>query len=89
MICELQGHKGEPREAVGYFQVYDDHIRKGRPMATMSRPAAMCQACVDFAKECGMRPEQISEKEIELSMDRIMKAAEKRLRKRKRNLGEE
>lgn len=44
--------------AVGTFQVYDDGIAD-KPMATLSEPADLCQECVDFAKQCGMRPEEV------------------------------
>lgn len=51
--CELQGCKsqGAAKNSVGLFQVYDGNL------PTMNRPAFICQACVDFAKACGMEPQ--------------------------------
>jgi hypothetical protein len=59
--CEMPRHKKEPKptKAVGLFQVYDDKIAD-KPMPTLNRPAHLCQACVEFAKSCGMRPEKVS-----------------------------
>jgi hypothetical protein len=59
--CEMPRHKKEPQptKAVGLYQVYDDRVAD-KPMATMTRPAHLCQGCLDFAKSCGMRPEKVS-----------------------------
>lgn len=58
--CEMPRHKKEPAptKAIGLYQVYDDSI-KDKPMATMSRPAHLCADCIEFAKSCGMRPEEV------------------------------
>lgn len=55
--CELQGckSKGKSKDSVGRFQVYDPGPPK---LATMNRPAHLCQGCVNFSKTCGMEPEK-------------------------------
>lgn len=45
--------------AVGAFQVYDNITDK--PLATLKDPLDLCQECVDFAKQCGMRPEEVKD----------------------------
>lgn len=51
--CELAGHKGPPAPAIGMYQVFDGK------MPTMTRPGAMCEACVAFARQCGMTPKKV------------------------------
>ena len=53
LCCELEGHQGKPRAAVGRFQVYDPDLG-AKPMPTIDRPALLCQVCLDFAGACGM-----------------------------------
>jgi hypothetical protein len=58
-FCEIVARHeiGKVPAGVGVFQVYDVTLT-GKKLPTMTRPAAMCQACVDFAKECGMTVER-------------------------------
>lgn len=54
--CELQGCQstGDDKHSVGTFQVYDEDLGH---TPTMTRPAHLCQRCIDFAKQCGMTVE--------------------------------
>lgn len=54
--CEIPGCASKGRHAsVGRFQVYDPELN----VATMTRPAEMCAACVKFARECGMTVHEV------------------------------
>jgi hypothetical protein len=53
--CELPGclSEGEDKKAVGRFQVYDGKT------PTLTRPADMCQGCLDYSKSCGLEPAEV------------------------------
>lgn len=62
--CEIPNCAGarnhKTTKPVGTYQVYDN--MGGKMIQTMTRPARMCQECINFAKECGMTVTEIVEK---------------------------